>query len=145
MNKEYIGKTFKELKKLIGKPISDQDVSIKSLINFLKYPQKIRPQDSPKSEFFKTDFEEAIKNSGVDVDTTNPVFKYWYKHPDDIPDEELPLEWDWRKVNGVNYVNPPRGQGRCGSCYIIGSLNTLESRIRIATNNEAKVYSFIMR
>ena len=66
-------------------------------------------------------------------------------HPDDIPDEELPLEWDWRKVNGVNYVNPPRGQGRCGSCYIIGSLNTLESRIRIATNNEAKVYSFIMR
>ena len=29
----------------------------------------------------------------------------------------LPEEFDWRNVDGKNYVSPIRNQGSCGSCY----------------------------
>uniref|UniRef100_UPI00358F3F4E dipeptidyl peptidase 1-like n=1 Tax=Myxine glutinosa TaxID=7769 RepID=UPI00358F3F4E len=49
--------------------------------------------------------------------------------------DSLPDTWDWRDVNGVNFVSPVRDQGGCGSCYAFGSTAMLESRIRIITNN----------
>lgn len=52
---------------------------------------------------------------------------------------ELPEQFDWRNVNGVNYVSPVRNQGECGSCYAFSSLAMLESRLRIMTNNTLKV------
>lgn len=53
--------------------------------------------------------------------------------------EQLPKNFDWRDVNGVNYVSPVRNQGTCGSCYIFSSLAMHEARIRIATNNSQTV------
>ncbi|XP_001363345.2 dipeptidyl peptidase 1 [Monodelphis domestica] len=47
----------------------------------------------------------------------------------------LPSSWDWRNVNGVNYVSPVRNQASCGSCYAFASMAMLEARIRILTNN----------
>ncbi|XP_029141386.1 dipeptidyl peptidase 1 [Protobothrops mucrosquamatus] len=47
----------------------------------------------------------------------------------------LPESWDWRNVNGVNYVSPVRNQASCGSCYAFASMGMLEARIRILTNN----------
>lgn len=47
----------------------------------------------------------------------------------------LPDSFDWRDVNGVNYVSPIRNQGNCGSCYSFASAAMLEARIRIMTNN----------
>ncbi|XP_019379314.1 PREDICTED: dipeptidyl peptidase 1, partial [Gavialis gangeticus] len=47
----------------------------------------------------------------------------------------LPESWDWRNVNGVNYVSPVRNQASCGSCYSFASMGMLEARIRILTNN----------
>ena len=55
-----------------------------------------------------------------------------------IPDtsrRQLPSSWDWRNVNGVNYVSDVRNQGGCGSCYAFSSMGMLEARIRILTNN----------
>ncbi|XP_007900501.1 dipeptidyl peptidase 1 [Callorhinchus milii] len=49
--------------------------------------------------------------------------------------EHLPESWDWRNINGVNYVSPVRNQGACGSCYSFSSMGMLESRIRILTQN----------
>uniref|UniRef100_S4R5X7 Dipeptidyl peptidase 1 n=1 Tax=Petromyzon marinus TaxID=7757 RepID=S4R5X7_PETMA len=46
----------------------------------------------------------------------------------------LPTSWDWRNVNGINYVSPIRNQGSCGSCYSFSSMAMLEARIRILTN-----------
>lgn len=54
----------------------------------------------------------------------------------------MPESFDWRDVNGENYVSPVRNQGSCGSCYAFATLSMLESRLRIATNNtEKKVLS----
>lgn len=47
----------------------------------------------------------------------------------------LPENFDWRDVNGVNYVAPVRDQASCGSCYTFASMAQLESRVRIATHN----------
>ncbi|CAL1570277.1 unnamed protein product [Knipowitschia caucasica] len=47
----------------------------------------------------------------------------------------LPAHWDWRNVNGVNFVSPVRNQASCGSCYSFASMGMLEARIRILTNN----------
>jgi len=50
--------------------------------------------------------------------------------------DEVPDSWDWRNVDGVNYVSPVRHQDMCGSCYIFASAAELEARIRISTNNQ---------
>ena len=47
----------------------------------------------------------------------------------------LPLSWDWRNVQGVNYVSDVRNQGGCGSCYAFSSMGMLEARVKILTNN----------
>ncbi len=49
-----------------------------------------------------------------------------------------PESFDWRNVNGTNYVSPVRNQGKCGSCYAFSSMAMLESRIRVLTNNRKK-------
>lgn len=46
-----------------------------------------------------------------------------------------PETWDWRSVEGVNFVSPVRNQGNCGSCYAFASMAGLEARVRILTNN----------
>ena len=51
------------------------------------------------------------------------------------PESYLPESWDWRQVNGVNYVSDVRNQGSCGSCYAFSSMGMLEARIKILTNN----------
>ncbi|KAK7101922.1 dipeptidyl peptidase 1-like [Littorina saxatilis] len=48
---------------------------------------------------------------------------------------KLPDNFDWRNVDGVNYVSPIRNQGACGSCYSFAALAMDEARIRIMTNN----------
>jgi len=40
-----------------------------------------------------------------------------YKKADDIPDNEVPINFDWTDIKGVDYTNKPRHQGVCGSCY----------------------------
>lgn len=47
----------------------------------------------------------------------------------------LPEHWDWRNVDGVNFVSPVRNQASCGSCYSFATMGMLEARVRILTNN----------
>ena len=48
--------------------------------------------------------------------------------------QALPEEFDWRNVDGKDYISPIRNQGSCGSCYAFGTLAMFEARIRILTN-----------
>jgi hypothetical protein len=47
----------------------------------------------------------------------------------------LPQGWDWRNVQGRNWVSPPKNQGGCGSCVAFGVAAALESHQRIETSN----------
>jgi len=58
---------------------------------------------------------------------------------DHVKYEDLPEALDWRNVNGVNFLAPPRKQGSCGSCYAIAATQMIETRIRIKTNNTVQV------
>jgi len=49
----------------------------------------------------------------------------------------LPLNWDWRRANGINYVVPTLNQHLpkyCGACWIFATVHALSDRIKIARN-----------
>ena len=46
----------------------------------------------------------------------------------------LPEEFDWRNVDGKNYVSPVRNQGSCGSCYAFATMAMFEARVRVLSN-----------
>eukprot|EP01100_Stratorugosa_tubuloviscum_P009302 TRINITY_DN389_c0_g1_i3.p1 TRINITY_DN389_c0_g1~~TRINITY_DN389_c0_g1_i3.p1 ORF type:complete len:493 (-),score=196.99 TRINITY_DN389_c0_g1_i3:104-1504(-) len=52
--------------------------------------------------------------------------------------EDLPANFDWRNVNGANYVSPVRDQGACGSCYTFATTAMLEARMRILSQNSVQ-------
>ena len=70
------------------------------------------------------------------VTNYNEVIKYIKTPLYEINENTLPLNWDWRNVGGVNYVPEPLSQGDCGSCYTFSTIQSLESRLRIKTNNK---------
>jgi C1A family cysteine protease len=46
-----------------------------------------------------------------------------------------PAAFDWRNVNGQNYVSQIRDQGRCGSCVAFGACATIETTFRVQRGN----------
>jgi C1A family cysteine protease len=52
------------------------------------------------------------------------------------PLDEIPFgTYDWRNVNGTNWMTPVRHQGSCGSCWAFGTLGSMEAVINIEYND----------
>lgn len=109
---DFKGKTYGEMRNLLG--------------NSHSLPIMIESQ-SPQSSssFLELSIEISEKNEGKTVTKTN-LFG------------ELPPNFTWTDIDGVNYDSPIRTQGDCGSCYSISAISVMESRIRIKTNNRLK-------
>ena len=46
----------------------------------------------------------------------------------------LPKKWDWRNVDGINFLNPVRDQGLCGSCWAFSAIGAVEGVYNIEKN-----------
>lgn len=46
--------------------------------------------------------------------------------------EKIPKSFDWRNVNGKNYVTPIKDQKQCGSCVAFATIASIEACLRIA-------------
>ena len=56
--------------------------------------------------------------------------------------KSLPLQMDWREMDGKSYVTPIRNQGQCGSCYAFASMAMLESRMMVMSKGSVeKIFS----
>jgi hypothetical protein len=54
-----------------------------------------------------------------------------------------PASFDWRSVNGANYVTPVKNQGNCGSCVSFGTCAVIESAVRIKLQNPGSRRRFV--
>merc|ERR1711871_46269 len=65
--------------------------------------------------------------------------RHTHKHTADKLHNKLPKSWDWRKVNGQNFLFPPVNQGSCGSCYAVAVADMITARVAVQTNNTLRM------
>jgi len=64
-----------------------------------------------------------------------------YNSAEDIPEAELPANFDWRNVGGVNFTSKHRDQGHCGSCYTVSFTQIVEQRLRLKYGKDMPMLS----
>ena len=57
----------------------------------------------------------------------------------DAAEANAPASFDWRNVDGANYVSPIKDQAGCGSCVAFGATAVLESMVRIQAKQPALI------
>jgi len=64
-----------------------------------------------------------------------------YATADAIPDSELPKNFDWRNIKGVNFTNQHRDQGHCGNCYSQTFIQVVEMRLNLKYGTKTPILS----
>jgi cathepsin C len=80
-------------------------------------------------------FEMLAPEAGVEPAVHHPKRHHQHVALQSASSKSVPASFDWRNVNGVNYVSPVRDQGQCGSCYAFSAAGMMEARIRVRSNN----------
>lgn len=79
---------------------------------------------------FSTAVQAKVYPSGVQTDQSLNI----QVHALDTPaTNDLPPSWDWRNINGQNWMTPVRDQNGCGSCVAMGAASTLETQMKISS------------
>lgn len=78
------------------------------------------------------DREEHIPTALFRNDTPTDYRKYSGRYL--FAGNELPANYTWQNVRGRRYVPLVYDQGHCGSCYIVGTLQTMMARVMVSSN-----------
>ena len=81
----------------------------------------------------------SVRENDSSIASQEQVNKYINKELRDIEIKEIALNWDWTNVNNENYVSDSESQKDCGSCYIFSTIGSLESRVKVLSNNKTKI------
>ena len=54
-----------------------------------------------------------------------------YGSASEIPDAELPEQFDWRDIEGYDFTGKHRDQGACGSCHAVAFTQAAEQRLMV--------------
>lgn len=140
---EFTGLTFSELKDNLGlKRNSNKNThqsTISSYFSLSNQPVLIQTATKYSKNNTNSNINTSISEAETDcynITDYNIISKYINTEINDMDINKMPKNWDWRNVGGVNYVPKPRKQMDCGSCYIFSTVSSLESRLRVLTNNK---------
>ena len=142
--KKYIGiKNNNEIEEEDNDEIKDENVILRKLnenkskinevissIRNIKPKGKIIQENSEPSNGVLRELDSHY------ITNKDEILKYINSSLDEIDENILPKNWDWRDVGGENFYSEEIVQGRCGSCYVVSTISILESRLRIKTLNK---------
>lgn len=77
---------------------------------------------------------ELLRRLGAKLPNNDIQFKASKKYLQNLmASKKSDPTYDWRSVDGVNYVSPMLNQGNCGSCVAFATVGTLETQMNISS------------
>lgn len=91
--------------------VKEEKIAVIDLMNLTKIYTEIKP-------LIKTEENESKITSTSTISSTS-----------------IPSYFDWRNVNGSNWLTPIRDQRGCGSCWAFAAIGAMEAKIKITRND----------